>query len=57
MGKNNFYQLKNQFPQAGIATSEFQKLQQSSEKKLFPLDRNPVLTSRNEEFVKKYVST
>ena len=32
MGINNFYLLENQFLQAGIATSEFQKLQQSSEK-------------------------
>ena len=35
MGKNNFYQLENQFLKVEIATSEFQKLQQSSEKKLF----------------------
>ena len=33
MGINNFYLLENQFLQAGIATSEFQKLQQSPEKK------------------------
>ena len=41
MGKNNFYQLKNQFPQAGIATSEFQKLQQSSEKKTISTRQKP----------------
>ena len=33
MGKNNFNQQENQFPQAGIATSKCQELQQSSEKK------------------------
>ena len=32
MGKNNFCYLENHFPQAGIVTSEFQTLQQSSEK-------------------------
>ena len=57
MGKNNSYQLENQFPEAGIAPSEFQKLKQSSKKILFPLDRKSVSTSRNEIFVKKYVST
>ena len=43
MGKNKFYQLENQFPQAGIATPKFQKLQQGSKQKkilsLFPLAR------------------
>ena len=33
MGKSNFYQLEKQFPEARLATSEFQKLQQSYEKK------------------------
>ena len=33
MGKNKLYQPENQFPQAGIATLEFQKLQESSELK------------------------
>ena len=56
-GKNTFCQLQNLFPQARIATSEFQKLQQSSEKKiLLLLHRKPVSTSQNEEFIKKYVS-
>ena len=58
MQKNKFRQPENQFPQAGIATPEFQKLQQSSVQKiLFPLDRKSVSTSWNEEFVKKYGST
>ena len=49
MGKNKFYQPENQFSQAGIATPEFQKLQQSSKTKNTP----SVSTSWNEEFVKK----
>ena len=39
--------LKNQFPQIGIANSQFQKLQQSSEKKLLLLHKKQVFTSRN----------
>ena len=31
MGKNKFYLPENQFPQAEIATPEFQSLQQNSE--------------------------
>ena len=31
MGKNKFYKPENQFPQAGIVTPKFQKLQKSSE--------------------------
>ena len=57
MGKNNFYQLESQFPQPGIANSEFHKLQQSSEKNTLSTRQKIRFTSRNEEFVKKYVST
>ena len=62
MGKNKFYQPENQFPQAGIVTSEFQKLQQSSEltenplplagmknslKNTFPFDQKTVFSATN----------
>ena len=50
MGKNNFYQLENQFQQAGIATSEFQKVQQSSEKKFsfcYTENRCPLARMKN----------
>ena len=57
MGKNKFYKPENQFPQAGIVTPKFQKLQKSYKKILFSLDRNSVFASLNKEFVKKNIDT
>ena len=59
MEKNKFYKSENQFPQAGIVTSQISKASTKlwTKKYSFPLDRKPVFASRNEELVKKYIDT
>ena len=66
MEKINFHKPGNQFPRAGIRLllkktllpPSFKDFNKSLNKGiLFSLDRKYVSTSRNEELVKKYVST
>ena len=65
MEKINFRRPKNQFPRAEIKfilkkvpSANFKNFNKAlNRRKLFSSDRKSVFTSRNEEFVKKYVLT